>query len=266
MATFAELANITGRWVLITGATGHLGYAISQLLAEMGANLLLIDRDSQKLSRIGSQLNKSYAVEVNFFTVDLENEADRVTLIEDVKRSTPQLDVLINNAAFVGETNIEGWAEIFEEQKLKSWRRGIEVNLTAAFHLCQGFASMLSQKNGSIINIGSIYAELGPDWRLYKGTEMANPAAYAASKGGLIQVTRWLATTLAPNVRVNAISPGGIERGQPKSFVRRYQERTPLARMATEQDLLGAVAYLASDLSSYVTGQNLHVDGGWGIW
>jgi NAD(P)-dependent dehydrogenase (short-subunit alcohol dehydrogenase family) len=95
---------------------------------------------------------------------------------------------------------------------------------------------------------------------------MANPAAYGASKGGLIQLTRWLSTTLAPQIRVNVIAPGGVARGQPESFVDRYKARTPLQRMATEEDFRGAVAYLASDLSAYVTGQVLSVDGGWGVW
>lgn len=95
---------------------------------------------------------------------------------------------------------------------------------------------------------------------------MGNPAAYAASKGGLVQLTRWLATTLAPQVRVNSISPGGVFRNQPASFVERYKARTPLRRMATEDDFRGAIAYLTSDLSAYVTGQNLAVDGGWGVW
>jgi NAD(P)-dependent dehydrogenase (short-subunit alcohol dehydrogenase family) len=126
---------------------------------------------------------------------------------------------------------------------------------------------MLKESKGaSIINIGSIYGEFGPDWRLYQGTEMANPAAYGVSKGGLMQLTRWLSTTLAPTVRVNAISPGGIFRSQPQIFVERYEERTPLVRMATEDDFRGAIAYMASDLSQYVTGQVLAVDGGWSIW
>jgi len=141
------------------------------------------------------------------------------------------------------------------------------VNLTAAFHLCQGLAPLLSYScRGSIINIASIYGEYGPDWALYEGTTLSNPAAYGASKGGLLQLTRWLATTMAPHVRVNAISPGGISRGQPKTFVDKYEKRTPLRRMATENDFSGAVAFLASDMSAYVTGQNLSIDGGWGVW
>ena len=104
-----------------------------------------------------------------------------------------------------------------------------------------------------------------PDWNLYEGTSMNNPAAYGASKAGLIQLTRWLSSQLAPQVRVNSISPGGIFRNQEKEFVKRYESKTPLGRMATEDDLKGAIAYLASDLSKYVTGQNLSVDGGWGV-
>ena len=95
---------------------------------------------------------------------------------------------------------------------------------------------------------------------------MNNPAAYSASKGGLLQFTRWLATNVAPRVRVNSISPGGVFRNQQSEFVSRYEQKTPLGRMASADDLRGAIAYLATDLSSYVTGQNLSVDGGWGIW
>ena len=118
----------------------------------------------------------------------------------------------------------------------------------------------------SVINIGSIYGLYGPDMSIYEGTGLNNPAAYSASKGGLIQLTRWLSTVLAPKVRVNCISPGGILRNQPEKFVKRYVNKTPLKRMGSESDIVGAVIYLASDLSSWVTGQNLIVDGGWGVW
>ena len=155
----------------------------------------------------------------------------------------------------------------FEEQTIDTWRRAIEVNLTATFHLCQAFAPELRlSKGGNIINIASIYGEYGPDMGLYEGTAMGNPAAYAASKGGLLQLTRWLATTMAPQVRVNAISPGGVFRNQPELFVERYISKTPLKRMATEDDFRGTVAYLATGMSSFVTGQTLRVDGGWGVW
>jgi NAD(P)-dependent dehydrogenase (short-subunit alcohol dehydrogenase family) len=143
----------------------------------------------------------------------------------------------------------------------------LEVNLTAPFILTQACAPMLTVSgHGSVINIGSIYGIVGPYKSLYAGTTLGNPAAYAASKGGLLQLTRWLATMLAPDVRVNAITVGGVWRNQPEDFHRRYKKKTPLNRMAVEEDLKGAVAFLASDLSAYVTGHNLVVDGGWTIW
>jgi NAD(P)-dependent dehydrogenase (short-subunit alcohol dehydrogenase family) len=130
--------------------------------------------------------------------------------------------------------------------------------------LCE--SALRESGHGSVINVSSIYGVVGPNYGLYEGTALGNPGAYAASKGGVIQLTRWLATTLAPNVRVNCISPGGIERGQNEQFQDRYTALTPLKRMGREEDLKGAVAFLASDLSQYVTGQNLMVDGGWTAW
>lgn len=126
--------------------------------------------------------------------------------------------------------------------------------------------ALAASGHGSVVLFASMYGLVGPDMRLYDGTAMANPAGYGASKGGLLQLTRYLATTLGPHVRVNAISPGGVWRDQPQAFQQRYVARTPMGRMATEQDLKGAVAYLASDLSAYVTGHNLVVDGGWTSW
>ena len=120
--------------------------------------------------------------------------------------------------------------------------------------------------HGSVIFFASHYGLVGPDMSFYEGTSMGNPAAYAASKAGLIQLARWLATVLAPKVRVNCITPGGVWRNQEEGFHKRYVARTPLGRMAIEEELKGAVAYLASDLSAYVTGHNLVVDGGWTVW
>ena len=155
----------------------------------------------------------------------------------------------------------------FQKQSIETWKKALEVNLTAAFILAQGLVPILEKSEGAnIINIGSTYGKWGPDYKLYEKTSMGNPAAYAASKGGLIQLTRWLATTLANKIRVNTLSPGGVFRNQPEIFVKKYNSRTPLGRMATEDDFRGAIAYLATDLSSYVTGQNLAIDGGWGIW
>lgn len=267
MTTVKRLMNLKGRLALVTGAGGAIGKVIAESLAELGADLILVDHPNTDYGQLPETLTNSYGVRVWPLYCDLESETERIELLKATRSLNGGLNVLINNAAFVGTSGLGGWVTTFEKQSIDTWRRALEVNLTAAFDLAKQFTPLLRERTGaSIINIGSIYGLLGPDYSLYEGTAMGNPAAYAASKGGLIQLTRWLATTLAPDIRVNCISPGGLFRNQPKSFVDRYEARTPLGRMATEDDMRGAVAYLASDLSSYVTGHNLVVDGGWNTW
>jgi len=270
VTSFRQLMSLQGRRALITGATGRLGATISETLAELGADLVLVDRPGTVFDPLLQSLQiltKSTSAAFQTIHCDLEREEHRCDLIQTLGADGQGLSVLINNAAFLSNSDLQGWAVPFEQQSLETWRRALEVNLTAVFHLCQGLASLLRSSPGScIINVASIYGHHGPDWSLYEGTSMGNPAAYGATKGGLIQLTRWLATTLAPDVRVNGISPGGIYRNQPEVFVQRYNQRTPMARMATEDDFRGVVGFLASDLSSYVTGQVLQVDGGWSSW
>jgi NAD(P)-dependent dehydrogenase (short-subunit alcohol dehydrogenase family) len=267
MPSLRELSSLTGRRALITGATGGLGKVFASTLAELGADLLLVDLPSADFQTLGKDLIKDWGVRVEVFPCDLEVQSQRANLIEEIKKSGLGLNVLVNNAAFVGTSDLPGWGVPFKDQSIETWRRALEVNLTAIFDLCQGLLPLLESAQGaSVVNIASIYGIYGPDWGLYEGTDMSNPAAYSASKGGLIQLTRWLATTIAPGVRVNAIAPGGIFRNQPEEFVKRYIAKTPLSRMATEDDFRGALAYLASDSSKFVTGQVLQVDGGWGSW
>lgn len=267
MTTLSQLMDMRGRRALITGATGYLGQVMAETLAEVGADLILVDRPGSSFHDLENRITNTWNINVISLACDLEIEKERDSMANIVKSDGRGISCLINNAAFVGSSNLQGWVAPFEAQTMETWRRAFEVNLTATFHLCQSFAQELrASANGSIINIASIYGEFGPDWGLYEGTSMGNPAAYSASKGGLLQLTRWLATTMSPTVRVNAISPGGVFRNQPELFVDRYITKTPLKRMATEDDFRGAVAYLATAMSSYVTGQTLHVDGGWGVW
>lgn len=266
MSRLAQLGNLRGRRALVTGAAGHIGRVMAETLAEMGADLVLVDRAEPDLQAVRGDLSH-WNVEVEIRVCDLECEDDRSTLVSSVESAFPNLNILINNAAFVGTSGLTGWSVPFEEQTVETWRRALEVNLTATFHLCKDLMPMLKAAPGaSVVNVGSIYGMYGPDWDLYEGTRMGNPAAYGASKGGLIQFSRWLATSVAPEVRVNVLSPGGVWRDQAASFVERYEARTPLRRMAREDDFRGAVAFLASDLSAYVTGQTIQVDGGWGVW
>jgi len=267
VSSIKELSDLTGRRALITGATGGLGRVFADTLAELGAELILVDLPGSDFLTLNEGLIKRWGAKVENHSCDLEDQSQRTELISKLTTSRLGLNVLINNAAFVGTSDLLGWGVPFVDQSVSTWRRALEVNLTAVFDLCQGLSPLLKlSDNGCIVNIGSIYGTYGPDWSLYEGTKMSNPAAYAASKGGLIQLTHWLATTVSPEIRVNAISPGGIFRNQPGEFVKRYESRTPLGRMANEEDFRGAIAYLASDLSKYVTGVNLAVDGGWGAW
>lgn len=267
MNTIKNLLNLENRIVLITGANGFLGKVFANSLSELGASLVLVDHPRYRMDKFAKEIEEKWKIKTWCISCDIENEYSRYELIKSVNDEIKNLNCLINNAAFTASDNLNGWTSKFEKQSLETWGRALETNLTSAFHLIQGFTPLLRNAKGSnIINIGSIYGEYGPDWSLYEGTKMGSPAAYSVSKGGLIQLTRWLATTLAPTIRVNAICPGGIFRNQPDCFVHRYAKRTPLGRMATEDDFRGIITFLASDMSAYMTGQALFVDGGWGIW
>ena len=266
MKKISDLISLNGRRALITGATGGIGQEIALTIAELGGNLVLVDRPNSDYTLIKQKICDNWNVDIDCIDCNLENIDSRTSLISEVIENNKNLNILINNAAFVGETILDGWVDDFSKQSIETWNRALEINLTAPFHLSQGFADLLKKSNnGSIINIASIYGFKAPDYSLYFGTKIGNPAAYSSSKGGLIQLTKWLSSTLAPDVRVNALSPGGIWRNQPTKFVERYESKTPLGRMGAEEDLKGIIAYLASDLSEYVTGQNIVVDGGWTV-
>ncbi len=261
-----EMMSLDGRVALVTGGAGHIGRAVANALAELGANIAIADIAASGTDAAAA-LAAKFRTGSAAFPCDFEQPAAVKELPRRVVEKFGRLDILINCAAIVGTSGLDGWAVPFEAQSPETWRRALEVNLTAPFVLVQAAAGDLAaSSHGSVINISSIYGLTGPDWRLYEGTDLGNPAAYAASKGGLVQMTRWLATTMAPKVRVNAIAPGGVFRDTQEPFLGRYISRTPMGRMATEEDFKGAVAYLASDLSAYVTGQCLAVDGGWTAW
>ena len=175
-----------------------------------------------------------------------------------------RLDILVNNAA--GKS--DHFFSDIEQLPLADWEAVLKVNLTGPF-LCTKAAIPLlrASGHGSIVNIASIYGVTSPDPRVYEGTKIQTPPVYPASKGGLLALTRYTAVYHARDgIRCNAITPGGVEAGQERSFIERYSARTPLGRMARADELAGALIYLASDASSYVTGHNLVVDGGWTAW
>ena len=268
MRNLAQMMDLKGRKAVVTGGAGHIGLAVEEALLECGASVAVLDLDPKGVEERVSLLQKGRGKNgILPLLCDLKDERATRGAVRQAVDKLRGLNILVHCAAFVGTTDAPGWAVPFEGQTVEAWDAALRVNLTAAFVMVQEARKALAEDGiGSVILFASTYGLVGPDMSLYDGTAMANPAGYGASKGGVLQLTRYLATLLAPQVRVNAISPGGVWRDQPENFHQRYIARTPLKRMAAEEDLKGAVAYLASDLSSYVTGHNLVVDGGWTAW
>lgn len=259
--------QIANKTIVVTGAAGQIAQEYCRLVAGLGARCILLDREGEHVVHLASQLPASDSGLHLGYQIDLSSTAEIDACVKWVESKVGAIDVLVNNAAFTGDTQLKGWITDFADQSVEAWNSAILVNLTACFLLSQKLTPLLREGEAPcILNIASIYGVLGPDMSLYEGTAMGNPAAYAASKGGLIQLTRWLSTVLAPEVRVNCISAGGVARGQDAKFVERYERKVPLKRMATENDIAKAMLFLTSDLSSYVSGQNLMVDGGFSSW
>lgn len=257
-----DLFDLTGRVAVVTGGAGPLGAVLSETLAAQGAHVVVVDRTAEQCDAVAERLDGA-ATALPVDLLDPDGPRRVAAAVEELGRC----DVLVNNAAFTGTSGVPGFAVPFDEQTDEAFAAATDLNLKVPFSLTRRLAGLLAASGrGSVVNVCSIYGLVGPNLRLYDGTAMGNPAAYAATKGGLAQLTRYLSTVLAPDVRVNGFAPGGIARGQDAAFVERYERLTPLGRMATEDDFRGAVAWLASDASAYVTGQVVAVDGGWTAW
>jgi NAD(P)-dependent dehydrogenase (short-subunit alcohol dehydrogenase family) len=260
VSTVAELVGLAGRRALVAGGAGHIGSMAAETLAELGAAVAVCDVDAFRAKETADRVGGVA------LAVDLRDEKATRDVVHDAVAALGGLDVVVHAAALVGTSALAGWSVPFAEQSVDAWDEAMRINLASAFVLVQEASGELrASGHGSVVLFGSIYSTVGPDADLYAGTGLANPVAYGVSKGGILQLMRYLAAELAPAVRANVISPGGLERGQPAEFRRRYERRTPLGRMGSEADLKGAVAFLASDLSAYVTGHELVVDGGWTI-
>ncbi|MFM9872952.1 MAG: SDR family oxidoreductase [Fimbriimonadaceae bacterium] len=249
--------NLQGRHALITGGAGHIGKKCAETLAELGATLTLLDLPGDHLQQTAKDLKATP------LPCDLSNLDE----VRTVAKTLQNAEIFIHTASLVGTTRIPGWAEEIENQSTEIWQKALSIGVASAFEIAQILRPQLAaNQRGSIILFSSIYGQVGPDFRLYDGTGMGNPVGYGVTKGGLIQLCRYLTTTYTPQIRTNIISPGGVARGQHQDFVNKYNDKTPMQRMATEEDLAGAVAYFASDLSLYTTGQDLAIDGGFTAW
>lgn len=263
----AELSRLDGRVAVVTGAAGHIGRVVADGMAEQGATLVLVDLAQARCDEVAREITYRHGTPVLAIGADIAVDEVTRDVAARAQGEFGRIDILCHLATLVNSAPLENWTSPFDEQDPDLWRQALELNLTSVFVLTQACtAALRASGNGSVITFGSTYGLVGPDWRIYHETDMGNAAAYAASKGGVIQLTRWLSTTLAPDIRVNCLTPGGVFRDQPEPFRLAYEQRTPMGRMASEEDFKGATAFLASDLSRYVTGHNLIVDGGWTAW
>jgi len=248
--------DLDGRVVVVAGGAGRIGPAVCRALADHGAEVVVADVDPQAGRAVADEADGT------FLECDVTDDAAVAALFEHVTDEFGRLDAQVNMAYPRDET----YGERFEERPIEDWRRQIDAQLTSYAALCRGAIERMDD-GGAVVNFGSTYGIQAPDFSVYRGADMPpSPAHYSASKGAILNLTRYLASYLGERgVRVNAVSPGGVFDDQPEAFVERYEANTPLGRMADPEDVAGAVVYLVSDAAAYVTGHNLVVDGGWTI-
>jgi NAD(P)-dependent dehydrogenase (short-subunit alcohol dehydrogenase family) len=236
--------------IVVTGGSGLLGKCIIETLRFQGA------------TAINADINCNENLESHEFFCDITNEDSVKNLVQKTVLKFGRIDGWVNNAY----PRTTDWHKKFEDIPIESWRKNIDMHLNGYF-LCSQYAlkQMKLQKDGVLINMASIYGIVGPDFTLYDDTpDMTMPAAYSAIKGGIISLTRYLSAYYGPhNVKVNCVSPGGIFDYQHEGFVKSYTNKVPLKRMGAPQDIANTILFLFSPLSSYITGHNLVVDGGW---
>lgn len=265
--------NLEDKVAVVTGATGILGRRFCHGLAEAGASVIVSDLDEQQCSELAAELGARYAGTSSPCVCDVTDRASLEALRDHVLDQYGRVDVLHNNAASKGQ-DLGEFFRSFEDYRLETWREIMAVNCDGMFLTAQVIGSEMARQRsgGSIIQTASIYGCYAPDMRIYEGSEylgmsINTPAAYAVSKAAVVGLTRYLAAYWGDkNVRVNTLTPGGVESGQNDLFKTRYAARVPMGRMAQADEMVGALVYLASDASSYVTGQNLIVDGGLSVW
>lgn len=255
-----KLFDLKGRVVLLTGANGQLGQAMAEVLFESGADIVFADKSLDICRKKEANIRRSGGRVISI-KVDVTDKSSVKKCVKKVTSHFKKIDILINNAGI-------GVFTPFEKRTIKDFDRVIAVNVKGPFICSQVVCEdMMKRKSGNIINIGSIYGLVAPDQRIYGDSGRNCSEVYAMSKAAIIQLTRYLACYLSKyNIRVNCISPGGIFNNQASKFVKNYSYKTPLSRMGFSEDIKGAIAYLASDASKYVTGHNIVVDGGFTCW
>jgi 2-deoxy-D-gluconate 3-dehydrogenase len=281
MGQLSDLFDLSGRVAVVTGGAGLLGNEFCQTLLESGASTVVADINDDAAKKLASSLNERFqskesssrAIPVQ---VDISSKNSVEELFHLVSEEFGKVDILVNAAAIDPKFDPDSLAVSdssvgFEDFPFELWKQALDVNLTGVFLCCQAAGKLMaSQGGGVMINISSIYGLVGPDQRIYQSEgnpDRYKPAYYSTTKAGILGLTRYLATYYAgKNIRVNALTPGGIFHEHDQDFVQAYSSRTVLGRMAEKNEMNGALLFLASDASAYMTGSNMVVDGGWSAW
>jgi NAD(P)-dependent dehydrogenase (short-subunit alcohol dehydrogenase family) len=242
--------SLKDKVIVVTGGNGLLGKEMVSAFRDQGAIVIVADIFFENKSEYD-------------YLIDISCENSVKLGVSEIIKKYKKIDGWVNNAY----PRTQDWGERFEDIVYESWRKNVDNHLNGYFLCCQYvLEQMKTQRFGSLINMSSIYGLIGPDFSVYEGSDMTMPAAYSAIKGGINNLTRYLASYYGPyQVRVNTVSPGGIFDNQPDSFLVNYISKVPLKRMGAPKDVVSAVYYLLCDDSCYVTGHNLVVDGGWTI-
>ncbi len=280
MTSIMQKFDLTGRVAIVTGGPGLLGKEFCRTLAEAGAAVVVADINADGVNAVATALIEGGYHALGVAT-DVTQPESVHALVRETLDSFGRLDILVNSAALDPKFDPEALAEMakrgaisgaFEDYPLESWKAALDVNLTGMFLCCQAaVAPMLAQgKKGSIINICSTYGLVAPDQRIYQreGKQTSyKPVYYSVTKAGVLGLTRYLAAYYAgTDIRANALTPGGVFNHHDEVFLKAYTARAVMGRMANKDEMNGALLYLASDASSYMTGSNLVVDGGWTAW
>ena len=257
--------SIKNKRILLVGASGVLGSKYADSFHKNGAKLIMSDINNKRFREVIKKNKKA-----KHLFCDLLNTTEIIKMVKSSAEFFNGLDGVIFNSAETQESFISKNSDnfpSFENYPLELWEKSIKINLTSAFLIAKEVSKYLKKSKGSLVFVSSTYGIVGPDHRIYKGEKFRSIPAYSASKAGIIGFARWLATWLAnSSVRVNVVTPGGVFNNHTKKFNKKYSYRTPLNRMARAEDLVGIMLFLMSDASSYATGQNFIIDGGYTAW
>lgn len=274
---FNQQVSLKDKTIVITGGSGFIGSSLAKSIAKKGGSLILLDKNSENLKKIKDELS-SFKVNIDVFKIDLLNSKD-LDLFQKKFKKFKKIDALINAAAFAMNSfrdNKKSFFEKFENYPRELWQEAINVNLTGTFLITQIVGKiMIKNGGGKIVNVASDVGVISPDHRIYEpnpnynyeGVDFNTPTSYSVSKAGLISMTKYLATHWASyGINVNSVSPAGVFNNQDEKFVEQLSLRVPLGRMAHVHEIVMPIIFLCTEAASFITGENLMIDGGRTAW